>query len=750
VYISGSTDNFPNIHAAIADGTNTKSDVIGVARHDILAGTNGFVIQNGIMDTINMSGFDIGDPVYLSSTTPGGLVNIDPGQPYESVRIGNCAKSGADGKLIISPVFAVPAPVVYAGITSNIIITNNLSGSIYISTGSVNLFKTTTGYGNVYSYPLLETTLSLTSGSTNYIIVEASQSLAIYKNTTDATYANGISIVRVATLDIYNETTSSWDVHQFNIGIIGLALANRINNKDIRLYGYQHELGLTLYTTGSSGSFGITEGTIWYGPNSHIVPAYEVGTGWEDFYTYMFHTTQSNGTSSWQQHTSSIFLSGYYDSGSSGMVPCGPGSWSVNFIYRLIGTTDEAAIVLSDAQYSTELEASNNATTPPNLPSTIRDIGLLVGRFIVQSGSYIPTIESAFVNQFISSVVTDHESLVGLQGGQGGEHKHLTATEYAGTGTGVFVKTNSPTLITPTFTSATPGHVPYWNSQQQLVLTSSVIHIVLDEYVLINSGSVPDPTNPETLLAFQKNTSSANNIGAYSNVNGFSQIYNQNFNTGSEASADIIAANDNGNQYVHYIDMGIASTTYDSPSWPWNKPNEGYLLMDGGNLWIGTTTTHSITFFFNNTASTNYADSTGFYLSGSWFGTSSWAKSSSWSPNQGATTLYTASTYQITSSWTNNVISSSYAETSSYARGIPIIKSGIVNGSLFGSDPKTSSIIFTKPFPDNNYSVTITGESSRTWTIQSKVSGNFVINSNNNTAFSNNVFWQAIQTGEYY
>ena len=626
VYISGSQvgENVPYVYPAIADGTNRYSDVIGLIRSDITSGSFGYVIQNGVVHHINMGSFAIGAPLFLG-TTLGGLTDVEPAQPYESVRIGNCQEAGVNGSIIISPVFKVPPVVAYAGMTSIPYIDTSLNdGTVTISTGSVNLYAQADGNGGVLGYPLAPTTLSLVSGSTNYVIAYKSGSNAIYDLTTNQFASNGTTIVRVAQFDIYNETTASWDVHNFQIGIIGLALANRINNKDIRLYGFQRENGLTLYTTGSDGHFGISEGIIWYGPNSHVLDQFN--TTLPGHYTYIFHTTSSNGTASWHQHTSSIYLDGLYDSGSNGTGPynldvCAPLSWSVNFVYRIIGTPDEAAIVLSNNQYIDEATAKANATTPSNLPSTIRDQCLLVGRFIVQSGSIsTPTIESAFATIFAASITNDHESLLGLLGGgAGGGHYHLGANDYVGTGTGLMVRADKPS-----FTGATVGHIPYWNLQQQLTLTGSV-QIINDQYVMINSASFPDPTNPETLLVSQINTSSANIIGAYSNVNSFSQIYTQNFNTGSEASADIIAANDNGDQYVHYINMGIASSNYNSPTWPWNNPNEGYLMMDGGNLWIGTTTTHSINFFFNNTASTDYADNTGFYLSGSFYGTASYA-----------------------------------------------------------------------------------------------------------------------------
>lgn len=45
---------------------------------------------------------------------------------------------------------------------------------------------------------------------------------------------------------------------------------------------------------------------------------------------------------------------------------------------------------------------------------------------------------------------TKHNDLAGLQGGTVDQFFHLTSTEYTGTGTGVFARTTSPTLTTPT------------------------------------------------------------------------------------------------------------------------------------------------------------------------------------------------------------------------------------------------------------------------------------------------------------
>ena len=685
VYVSSSIDPYPVVAKAEADAMGLKSGVVGLTTETISSGSQGWITTQGRINGVNTLAFVNGGPIWLSATVPGGLQPFPPGEPYARVLCGYCIhRDLSDGKILVAVVGLPKQPNAYAGITSTVLIDNNNDGTITVSTGSVNLFDDQTGIGTPSGYSLQSKNFNLITGSTNYVIAERSASLASYGIVTDPSYANGINIVRVATLDINYKGPGNWDVHEFDVGIVGLALANKINNKDIELYGFQRQDGLTLFITGSSGSFGITEGTVWYGPNDHTIPTFD--TTLTDHYSYVFSTTSSNGTSSWNQISQSTFVSSYYNSGSTGLTPCAPNSWSVNYVYRLIGTSDEAAIVMSSEQFATALEASNNATTPPNLPSTVRDIGLLVGRFVVQSGSFSPTIESAFSNIFVPAVVTDHESLLGLQGGIGGEHKHLTAVEYLGTGTGVFLRSSKPV-----FAGATPNHIPYWKSDQTLTLTGS-IQVYDDQYVLINSGS-PNPTYPEALLVFQKNSSSVNCVGAYGEVNNFFQVYNQNFSSGSLASSDICATADIGNQNANFIDMGVGSSNYANPVWPWVKPLDGYIQVDGGDFWLATTTDGKlIRFLISNSVEIGHIDAGGFtLLSGKFNGTASISINSI------------------------NSISASFSYTSSYIFGSD------VHGQVSSSKTaETASYIYTIIYSLSNYditgSITYVGEISTTTT----------------------------------
>ena len=73
-------------------------------------------------------------------------------------------------------------------------------------------------------------------------------------------------------------------------------------------------------------------------------------------------------------------------------------------------------------------------------------------------------------------------------------------------------------------------------------------------------------------------------IQASSNFNGYSQFNMQNINSGNQASSDYIATADNGTAIDTYIDMGIASSTYNYPGFGILKPNDGYLLVEGNAI----------------------------------------------------------------------------------------------------------------------------------------------------------------------
>ena len=74
-------------------------------------------------------------------------------------------------------------------------------------------------------------------------------------------------------------------------------------------------------------------------------------------------------------------------------------------------------------------------------------------------------------------------------------------------------------------------------------------------------------------------------------------------------------------------------------------------------------------------------------------------------------------------------------------------QSGVVSGSQFSGNPKRLTVTLPQALPNTNYSITVTGEIARTWSIVSgsRTTSSFGISANANAAFTQNVYWQLIK-----
>jgi hypothetical protein len=88
VYINGAVGNKPTIALSQANTEALSSRTFGVVRSDIANNTEGVVVIQGSVPTLNTSTFSDGDYVYLSPTMAGGLTNSRPIQPNHAVTVG--------------------------------------------------------------------------------------------------------------------------------------------------------------------------------------------------------------------------------------------------------------------------------------------------------------------------------------------------------------------------------------------------------------------------------------------------------------------------------------------------------------------------------------------------------------------------------------------------------------------------------------------------------------------------------------
>jgi hypothetical protein len=101
VYISGAQGNRPVIYPAIARDLSSDRS-IGVATHDIPNNNNGYITTKGIVHDLNLSQFNEGDTLYLSSTVTGGFTNVIPNRPNHLIKIGIVLNNSATaGHLLV-------------------------------------------------------------------------------------------------------------------------------------------------------------------------------------------------------------------------------------------------------------------------------------------------------------------------------------------------------------------------------------------------------------------------------------------------------------------------------------------------------------------------------------------------------------------------------------------------------------------------------------------------------------------------
>ncbi len=91
-------------------------------------------------------------------------------------------------------------------------------------------------------------------------------------------------------------------------------------------------------------------------------------------------------------------------------------------------------------------------------------------------------------------------------------------------------------------------------------------------------------SNPEVLHA---ESDGSFNIAHYQgNFASYTQVNLKNINDGNGASGDIVITADNGTEEIHYVDLGINSSTYNAGYVGYE--NDAYLLNAGKDLYLGT------------------------------------------------------------------------------------------------------------------------------------------------------------------
>jgi hypothetical protein len=148
--------------------------------------------------------------------------------------------------------------------------------------------------------------------------------------------------------------------------------------------------------------------------------------------------------------------------------------------------------------------------------------------------------------------------------------------------------------------SGTDYFIPIFSGSNALV-TSSFYQS--GSFTGLRTTTPSSTSSLDVFLADGTGVNTYNIIGGHGNLNGFIQLNIQNFSNGSNASSDIVATNDAGDNQFNYIDMGINSSQFTSNVI--GGPNDAYLYSTGNDLYIGNARGNQKVVIFNGGYDTN-------------------------------------------------------------------------------------------------------------------------------------------------
>lgn len=310
-----------------------------------------------------------------------------------------------------------------SGIMSGCDLTDVGDGTITIASGSATIRATgDLGHGALYSaeVPLASAIdLPLVDNSANYVyIIYDGITLSWGVSQVPAT-VNMLDVVPAYIIVREGIKLTVMDVRSQNVDHIG---KNQV--KEFYTQPFTRKSGGCAVSDAGTLHLACTAGAFYFQLDEHAVPALDT-TG-ADTFEYYKHVAGV-----WTETDSQIIDSLNYDDGTD-LVALGNNKYSVHWIYTVVGITSYYAVLYGTQEYSS-VAAAQAATTPSSLPPSVGNLGVLLGRVIVEKGATeLYEVASSFTQAFTATVATDHEGLAGLQGGAVGDHVHLTTAEKAG------------------------------------------------------------------------------------------------------------------------------------------------------------------------------------------------------------------------------------------------------------------------------------------------------------------------------
>lgn len=391
-----------------------------------------------VMTTIQRDGIAApseGDQVYNSDTNQ---INTHNGTSWDSVS--DTAMARLSGSTY-STIQDMQNLFHSAGITSGNGISDGGAGTVDVGAGTGFIRATASGEATLYYVDWSATVgLVLTDNALNFVYLEYNagtpQIVATVTERTDF-HTN----ILMGTVTRIGTTVHLSDSRETRVADHASYMIQRL----IDTMPFQPSVG-NAPSIGEVGTRNLSIGTgaFWDGLTDFSTAAVDTSaTGTFDYY-------YSDGVGGFTAVTAQTQISNtQYDDGTGTLATISNNKYGTNWVY--IQQDGKIVVQYGEGDYS--LAEAQDAAPPSSVPLRISGHGRLLGKVIIKkSDTVFTSLESAFDSTFNPSAASEHNTLVGLQGGAASEYYHFDATEFG------FLDGQDQALKTtdsPTFAAAT-------------------------------------------------------------------------------------------------------------------------------------------------------------------------------------------------------------------------------------------------------------------------------------------------------
>lgn len=382
------------------------------------------------------------DPYILLTSEP--FLNVNSSNYWNYASLQNISISHTNNSSVTNLLQAYNlmwSTGVINGGEANFTDSNTTGTNVTINSGIAVVHETNNDAGNLMVVDFPNTTLFVPYLTNFWIYVDYSNvtNTASVKSTQTFSDISGHAQVSLYKIFIEESNESQIiDARAQNVDT-GLKLRRFLYN----VFLYAHASGGNTLGSPSGLNLTVTAGEYYYGLNPVLVPAFDttqpiLPPNQSDSHHFEYYYFNTSAPLNWTDVDNSQRIDATNYNPTSGLTAMSNNKYKTEYIYyelsnnTALGSVPAHLVVIyGQKQYNSFSDAA--ASSPPtNIPPSLREQGILIGRIIIQKGNTtINQVDSIYTTIFTSSATTNHNNLAGLQGGTTDEYFHLTSLQYS-------------------------------------------------------------------------------------------------------------------------------------------------------------------------------------------------------------------------------------------------------------------------------------------------------------------------------